>query len=103
GHARYLRVPANTLVPLADELTFSAGAAISCGSGTAYSALRRMRLSGNDTIAMFGQRPVGLAGTQFAKAMGARVIALDINPQRLRRAQGLGPNQLADPVSDIPV
>ena len=49
GHAKYLKVPANTLVPLADELTFSAGAAISCGSGTAYSALRRMRLSGNDT------------------------------------------------------
>ena len=71
GHAQYLKVPANTLVPLADELSFSAGAAISCGSGTAYSALRRMRLSGNDTIAIFGQGPVGLAGTQFAKAMGA--------------------------------
>jgi D-arabinose 1-dehydrogenase-like Zn-dependent alcohol dehydrogenase len=64
GHARYLKVPANTLVPLPDELSFSAGAAISCGSGTAYSALRRMRLSGNDTIAIFGQGPVGLAGTQ---------------------------------------
>ncbi|MGB8608356.1 alcohol dehydrogenase catalytic domain-containing protein, partial [Bradyrhizobium sp.] len=48
GHAQYLKVPANTLVPLPDELSFSAGAAIACGSGTAYSALRRMNLSGND-------------------------------------------------------
>jgi D-arabinose 1-dehydrogenase-like Zn-dependent alcohol dehydrogenase len=55
GHAQYLKVPANTLVPLPDELSFSAGAAIACGSGTAYSALRRMNLSGNDTIAIFGQ------------------------------------------------
>jgi len=59
GHARYLKVPANTLVPLPDELSFSAGAAIACGSGTAYSALRRMKLSGNDTLAIFGQGPVG--------------------------------------------
>jgi threonine dehydrogenase-like Zn-dependent dehydrogenase len=103
GHAKYLRVPANTLVPLPDELSFSAGAAIACGSGTAYSALRRMRLSGNDTIAIFGQGPVGLAGTQFAKAMGARVIALDINPQRLQRAREFGADEVVDPGSNDPV
>ena len=103
GHAKYLHVPANTLVPLADELTFSAGAAISCGSGTAYGALRRMNISGNDTIAIFGQGPVGLAGTQFAKAMGARVIALDINPQRLARAKDFGADEVVDPGSNDPV
>jgi hypothetical protein len=42
GHARYLKVPAFTLVPLHDELSFSAGAAIACGTGTAYGALRRL-------------------------------------------------------------
>jgi threonine dehydrogenase-like Zn-dependent dehydrogenase len=103
GHARYLKVPANTLVPLPQELSFSAGAAISCGSGTAYSALRRMRLSGNDTIAIFGQGPVGLAGTQFAKEMGARVIALDVNPQRLQRAKDFGADEVVDPGSNDPV
>ena len=74
GHAQYLKVPANTLVPLPDELTFSAGAAIACGSGTAYSALRRMNLSGNDTLAIFGQGPVGLAATQYAKADRKSVV-----------------------------
>jgi D-arabinose 1-dehydrogenase-like Zn-dependent alcohol dehydrogenase len=39
GHAPYLKVPANTLVPLPEELSFEAGAAISCGTGTAYNAL----------------------------------------------------------------
>src|SRR5579883_1614157 len=77
GHAPYLVVPANTLVPLPDELSFTTGAAISCGTGTAWGALRRMNLSGQDTIAIFGQGPVGLSATQLAKAMGARVIALD--------------------------
>jgi 2-desacetyl-2-hydroxyethyl bacteriochlorophyllide A dehydrogenase len=103
GHAQYLKVPANTLVPLPDELTFSAGAAIACGSGTAYSALRRINLSGNDTIAIFGQGPVGLAATQYAKAMGARVIALDISQPRLNRAKAFGADEVVDPGSNDPV
>src|SRR6476619_5254223 len=97
GHAQYLKVPANTLVPLPGELTFTAGAAIACGSGTAYSALRRINLSGNDTIAIFGQGPVGLAATQYAKAMGARVIALDISQPRLNRARAFGADEVVDP------
>ena len=103
GHAKYLKVPANTMVALHDALSFTAGAAISCGSGTAYGALRRMNISGRDTIAIFGQGPVGLAGTQFAKAMGARVIALDISPQRLERAKEFGADELVNPGSNNPV
>jgi threonine dehydrogenase-like Zn-dependent dehydrogenase len=62
-----------------------------------------MRLSGNDIIAVFGQGPVGLAGTQFAKAMGARVIALDVNPQRLERAKEFGADEVVNPGSNDPV
>ena len=84
GHAHYLKVPANTLVALPDELSFSAGAAIACGSGTAYSALRRMNLSGNDGGWRFSASRSGARGQpQYAKAMGAGKTALDISPQRL--------------------
>ena len=103
GHAQYLKVPADTLVPLPDELSFSAGAAIACGSGTAYSALRRIGVSGNDTLAIFGQGPVGLAATQYAKAMGAKVIALDISQQRLERAKAFGADEVINPGSNDPV
>jgi threonine dehydrogenase-like Zn-dependent dehydrogenase len=103
GHAKYMKVPADTLVPLRDELTFTAGAAIACGSGTAYGALRRMNTGGRDTIAIFGQGPVGLAATQFAKAMGARVIALDISASRLERAKQFGADEVVNPGSNDPV
>ena len=103
GHAKFMAVPANTLVTLREELSFSAGAAIACGSGTAYGALRRMNISGRDTIAIFGQGPVGLAATQFAKAMGAKVIALDINAQRLDRAREFGADEVVNPGSNDPV
>jgi threonine dehydrogenase-like Zn-dependent dehydrogenase len=103
GHAKYLRVPAFTLVPLPEELSFATGAAISCGTGTAYGALRRIRISGNDTIAIFGQGPVGLSATQLAAAMGARVIALDVSPERLERAKEFGAAETVNPRSNDPV
>jgi threonine dehydrogenase-like Zn-dependent dehydrogenase len=103
GHAAYMKVPAFTVVPLPDELSFTTGAAISCGTGTAYGALRRIRLSGNDTIAIFGQGPVGLSATQLAAAMGARVIALDVSPERLSRAKEFGAAETVNPHSNDPV
>jgi threonine dehydrogenase-like Zn-dependent dehydrogenase len=103
GHAEYCMVPADRLVALPDALSFEAGAAISCGTGTAYAALRRLELSGADTIAIFGQGPVGLSGTQFAKAFGARVIALDVSPERLARAKKFGADETIDPSATDPV
>jgi threonine dehydrogenase-like Zn-dependent dehydrogenase len=102
AHADYMKVPARTLVPLPDELSFSTGAAISCGTGTAYNALRRMNLSGRDTVAVFGQGPVGLAATQLGTAMGARVIAIDPAKERLAFASELGADATIDPSADEP-
>src|SRR5689334_3296810 len=81
AHARYMLAPVSTLVPLPDQLSFETGAAISCGTGTAYGALKRLNLQGGESIAIFGQGPVGLSATQLAIAMGARVIALDVSPE----------------------
>jgi threonine dehydrogenase-like Zn-dependent dehydrogenase len=94
GHAPFMKVPAVTLVPLPESLSFEAGAAIACGTGTAYAALRRLNLSGADTITIFGQGPVGLAGTQLAAAMGARVIAVDLSPERLELARKMGADEV---------
>jgi threonine dehydrogenase-like Zn-dependent dehydrogenase len=103
GHATYIKVPANTLVHLPDSLSFATGAAISCGTGTAYGALRRMNITGNDTIAIFGQGPVGLSATQLAVAMGARVIALDVSAERLARATAFGADAVVNPAESDPI
>jgi threonine dehydrogenase-like Zn-dependent dehydrogenase len=100
SHAQFMKVAASTLVSLPDELSFSTGAAISCGTGTAFGALRRIDLSSDDTIAIFGQGPVGLSATQLASAMNARVIALDISPERLARAKEFGAEETLDPSQD---
>jgi threonine dehydrogenase-like Zn-dependent dehydrogenase len=96
GHADYLKVPVRTLVQLPDELSFAEGAAVACGTGTAYSALRRMHIAGGDTLAVFGQGPVGLSATVLGKAMGARVIAVETSPERLKLAKEFGADTLVD-------
>ena len=100
GHAKYMKVPVHTLVPLPDSLSFVTGAAISCGTGTAWGALKRLNLQGGETIAIFGQGPVGLSATQLAVAMGARVIAIDISPERRKMAKEFGAEQVIDAKSN---
>ena len=102
GHAPYMTVPASTLVPLPDELSFEEGAAISCGTGTAYQALKRLDVSGRDTLAVFGQGPVGLSATMLGRAMGARIVAVDTSPERRRLGQEFGADAVVDPTaSDV--
>src|SRR2546430_8469694 len=97
GHAPYMKVPASTLVPLPYALTFEEGAAISCGTGTAYQALKRLDVSGRDTLAVFGQGPVGLSAVLLGQAMGARVIAVDPVAERRKLAGAFGADQALDP------
>lgn len=97
AHAKYMKCPARTLVTLPEELSFDAGAAISCGTGTAWGALQRLGLQGQHSIAIFGQGPVGLSATQLAATMGAEVIALDTSAERLARAKELGAAHTIDP------
>ena len=56
-----------------------------------------MDLSGRDTIAIFGQGPVGLSAVQLAKAMGARTIALDITAERRELSKQYGADVVIDP------
>lgn len=102
AHAPFMRMPAETLVPLPDELSFVEGAAVSCGAGTAYNALRRMGVRGGSTLAVFGQGPVGLAATLFASAMGARVFAVDISLERLELARQFGAVQTINSAEQNP-
>ena len=65
-----------------------------------------MAISGRDTVAVFGQGPVGASGTLSAKAMGDQVIAVDIVPERLTLARELGADHVinsseVDPVEAI--
>ena len=90
GHGDYMVVHQSTCVALPDELDFEVGAYLACGATTAFQALKKLNISGRDVLAVFGQGPVGLAATMFGAEMGARIIAVDISPERLTMAVDSG-------------
>lgn len=90
GHAGFMLCVDTACVPLPDALSFEEGACISCGAGTAYQALKRLALSGFETLAIFGQGFVGLVATMLASAAGIRVIAVDLESDRLDAAAQYG-------------
>ena len=95
--------PDTACVRLPDEMSFEEGAACACGTGTAYQALRRVAPSGMDTLAVFGQGPVGASVTLLAKAMGARVIAVDTVAERLELGKRLGADETVNASQVDPV
>jgi len=91
GHAEFLLAEETTCVLLPEQLSYVDGALVSCGFGTAYEGLLRLRLSGRDRLLITGLGPVGLAAAMLGRALGAGpIIATDIAPERLRIAEELG-------------
>lgn len=52
--------------------------------GIGAHAVGRARLEAGENVAVIGAGPIGLAVMQFAKAAGARVIAVDVSEPRLK-------------------
>ncbi|GAA4390034.1 zinc-binding dehydrogenase [Tsukamurella soli] len=97
AHAPYMTVSARSVLPLPDALSDLAGAAIGCGTGTAWGALERVGDVGGRDVVVVGQGPVGLSVTMLAAARGATVIAVDPVPSRLEQARRLGASEVIDP------
>ncbi len=81
GHREQFVVPAAKL-HVSRQLTFDQLALVET-LGIGAHAVDRAQLSPGETVAVIGTGPIGLSVIQFALAAGARVIALDLNDQRL--------------------
>jgi threonine dehydrogenase-like Zn-dependent dehydrogenase len=91
GHAPFLLAEENTCVTLPESLSFVDGALCACGFGTAYEALRRMQVSGQDKLLITGLGPVGLAAAMLGRALGAtNIIGTDLSDARMALASDLG-------------
>jgi threonine dehydrogenase-like Zn-dependent dehydrogenase len=103
GDATYTRMPARNCFPLPDELSFVEGAFIACTGATAYSALRKLAPSGRDRLVVFGLGPVGLSAVLVGKALGATVLGVDLIPERMEMARGLGAEEVINAAETDPV
>jgi alcohol dehydrogenase len=92
------------LVAVPDEVDFPTAASLGCRFATAYRALvGRARVTDGEWVTVVGSGGVGLSVVMIARALGARVVAVDRNPEALAVATALGAEHtlLADGI-DIP-
>jgi len=90
GFADLVRVPAENLIPLPDEVSFETAAILACSGMSVVHASRLAGIALGDTVVVNGIGGVGLMAVQVAAAAGARVIAVADSTDRAGLAEGLG-------------
>ncbi len=90
--ATHAIVPERTAVKVDKDLPLEQLASLGCGVITgAGSVIEALKVGYGDTIAIFGVGGVGLSAVMAAKLIGARrIVAVDINRERLELALELG-------------
>jgi alcohol dehydrogenase len=85
------------LVRLPDEMTFVTAASLGCRFATAFRAVvEQGRVAAGEWVAVHGCGGVGMSAIMVASALGARVVAIDIDHQILELAQSVGAEEVVD-------
>src|SRR5699024_9160593 len=85
------------LVLLPDSLDFVSAASLGCRFATAFRVvLGHGRAGPGEWVAVHGCGGVGLSAVMIASALGARVVAVDVAAETLRRARELGAEVVVD-------
>ncbi len=89
--AEYVAFDAEGVVRFPEHLTDEEAATLPCAAVTAWNALVTTgKLKAGDTVLVQGTGGVSLFALQFAKALGARVIATSSSDAKLKRVLELG-------------
>jgi putative PIG3 family NAD(P)H quinone oxidoreductase len=103
GQAERVAVPVGQLMPLPEELTFEAGAAIPEAALTGWTNLvAEGRLRSGETVLVTGASGgMGSFAAQLARELGARVLAAARNRERLERLRDFGIEELVTEGDDL--
>ncbi|MDP9933752.1 propanol-preferring alcohol dehydrogenase [Paenarthrobacter nicotinovorans] len=93
GYGEYVQVPDadRNLVSLPDSVDFDAAAGLGCRFMTAFhGVVDQVQVKPGEWVSVHGCGGLGLSAVHIAAAMGANVIAVDINEDSLELAKSLG-------------
>ncbi len=92
-----LNIAESALVAFPEHLSWEEAATLPCAGVTAWNALVASGgLCANDWVLTQGSGGVSIFALQFAKALGARVIATSSSPAKLARLSELGADETID-------
>jgi len=100
GFASHVAVPARFLCPVKDEVLANHElwelSIISDAVTTPFQAAKRANLAEGETAIIIGTGGIGIHMVQIAAAVGARIIALDIDAKKLEQATAAGAGAVVD-------
>jgi alcohol dehydrogenase, propanol-preferring len=105
GYAEYVLIPSyKYLLKIDDGMDTNASATLSCSALTAYGAVKNTNLKPNDNVVIVGAGGLGLMAVQLAKAItGAKIIATDLDDEKLRVAKKNGADNVINSKKEDPV
>ncbi len=106
GYAEYMLAEARFAVPVPDAVTAFDAAPLTCAGVTTYAAIKNAHVVPGETVAIFGIGGLGHLAVQYARLVGAKVIAVDVTDEKLALARELGADitvnaATSDPVEEI--
>ena len=106
GFAEYVVADPDYVGHLPHGLDLAAAAPILCAGVTVYKGIKETDTKPGDTLVISGIGGLGHLAVQYAKAMGRRVIAVDVADDKLRLAREMGADAAinareTDPVSEV--
>jgi D-arabinose 1-dehydrogenase-like Zn-dependent alcohol dehydrogenase len=93
GYARYgvLHHADHNFTPLPEQIDFVEASSMGCRFVTAYHGiLDQGQVKADESVVVYGCGGVGLSAIQIASALGARVIAVDLDDRKLELAKQIG-------------
>ncbi|MGQ9632235.1 MAG: zinc-dependent alcohol dehydrogenase [bacterium] len=95
--AQYLLKPSWLLPKIPDGVSYEHASLACCALGPSFGAFDLMGVDAFDTVLIAGAGPVGLGAVVNARFRGARVIVVEPEPWRAKRAVELGAEIALDP------
>jgi threonine dehydrogenase-like Zn-dependent dehydrogenase/predicted dehydrogenase len=102
NHAEYVTVPENLVVKIPANVDVKAASSVAIGA-IAMHGVRRASLNFGEFCIVFGAGILGLLSIQMLKLAGVRVIAIDIDDNRLEIAKKYGVEAVINPLNEDPV
>jgi len=103
GFAEYILADPRYVAHIPDGLPATVAAPIICAGVTSYKGIKECQVQAGEWLAVSGIGGLGHLAVQYAKAMGMRVCAIDIDDGKLAHAERLGAEVLINARSGDPV
>lgn len=96
GYAEYAVAEARFAVPVPDAIPPLEAAPLTCAGVTTYAAVKAAHIVPGERVAVFGIGGLGHLAVQYARIVGGKVVAVDIDEDKLDLAVELGADHAID-------